>query len=48
MGDLEKALLDYYRSIPYPALTTQEKGEYTYLLVKEGLEAWHATQEVLQ
>lgn len=42
MGELEKALLEYYRSRLYHALTEQEKGEYLYLLVKEGLEKWRA------
>lgn len=42
MSELEKALLDYYRSKPIDALTTQEKDERLYLEVKAGLELWKA------
>lgn len=38
MGELEIALLRYYRSQPVADLSEQEMDEYLYLLVKEGLE----------
>ena len=44
MGDLELALLDYYRSRPVNSLTTQETDEYLYLEVKLGLETWEKTK----
>lgn len=44
MGDLELALLNYYRSRQVSNLTTQETNEYLYLEVKLGLESWENTK----
>ncbi|GAH25430.1 unnamed protein product, partial [marine sediment metagenome] len=44
MGDLELALLAYYRSHPLSSLTTQETDEYLYLEVKLVLETWEKTK----
>jgi hypothetical protein len=38
MGDLELALLAYYRSRTLKSLTAQEVDEYLYLELKLGLE----------
>ncbi|MBA7579877.1 hypothetical protein ES708_21758 [subsurface metagenome] len=40
MGDLELALLDYYRSRPLKSLTAQETDEFLYLEAKLALEPW--------
>ncbi|MBA7576071.1 hypothetical protein ES708_17908 [subsurface metagenome] len=40
MGNLELALLTYYRSRTLKSLTAQETDEYLYLEVKLALEPW--------
>jgi len=40
MSELERLLLNYYRSVPWESLTAQEKGELVFLEVKLALEEY--------